>query len=105
MSPILNQVWDQLRTVYDPEIPVDLVELGLVYGCVDVPLPGGGHRVEITMTVTAPGCGMAEILRAEVGRKVSALPGVFEVAVEVVFDPPWDQSRMSEAAKLQLGLY
>jgi probable FeS assembly SUF system protein SufT len=99
----LERVWEQLRTVYDPEIPVDLVELGLVYDCTDVPLPDGTHRIEITMTVTAPGCGMGDILRQEVERKVLDVPGVAECEVDLVFEPPWDQSRMSEAARLQLG--
>jgi probable FeS assembly SUF system protein SufT len=96
-------VWDQLRTVFDPEIPVNLVDLGLIYRCEAMPLPEGGHRVEIAMSMTAPGCGMGDVLKEDVRRKVQGVPGVREVEVEVVWDPPWDASRMSDAARLQLG--
>jgi probable FeS assembly SUF system protein SufT len=98
-----ERVWEQLRTVFDPEIPVNLVDLGLIYRCEAVPLPDGGHRVEIDMSMTAPGCGMGDVLKEDVRRKVQGVPGVREVQVEVVWDPPWDASRMSDAAKLQLG--
>jgi probable FeS assembly SUF system protein SufT len=96
-------VWEQLRTVFDPEIPVNLVDLGLIYRCESAPLPQGGQRVEIAMSMTAPGCGMGDVLKEDVRRKVQGLPGVREVRVEVVWDPPWDRSRMSDAARLQLG--
>lgn len=98
-----ERVWEQLRTVFDPEIPVNLVDLGLIYACRALPLPQGGHRVEIEMSMTAPGCGMGDVLKEDVRRKVQGVPGVREVEVEVVWDPPWDPSRMSDAAKLQLG--
>ena len=98
-----ERVWEQLRTVFDPEIPVNLVDLGLIYRCQAVPLPEGGQRVEIAMSMTAPGCGMGDVLKEDVRRKVQSVPGVREVDVEVVWDPPWDASRMSEAARLQLG--
>jgi len=98
-----ERVWEQLRTVFDPEIPVNLVDLGLIYRCQAVPLPEGGHRVEIAMSMTAPGCGMGDVLKEDVRRKVQGVPGVREVQVEVVWDPPWDASRMSDAARLQLG--
>jgi len=98
-----ERVWEQLRTVFDPEIPVNLVDLGLIYRCEAVPLPDGGQRVEIAMSMTAPGCGMGDVLKEDVRRKVQSVPGVREVKVEVVWDPPWDASRMSEAARLQLG--
>ena len=98
-----ERVWEQLRTVFDPEIPVNLVDLGLIYRCQAVPLPEGGHRVEIAMSMTAPGCGMGDVLKEDVKRKVQTVPGVREVEVEVVWDPPWDASRMSDAARLQLG--
>jgi probable FeS assembly SUF system protein SufT len=98
-----ERVWEQLRTVFDPEIPVNLVDLGLIYRCQAVPLPKGGHRVEIAMSMTAPGCGMGDVLKEDVRRKVQSVPGVREVKVEVVWDPPWDASRMSDAARLQLG--
>jgi probable FeS assembly SUF system protein SufT len=98
-----ERVWEQLRTVYDPEIPVNIVELGLVYQCKATPLPEGGQRVEIQMTVTAPGCGMGPVLVEDVRSKVQGVPGVKEADVELVWDPPWDQSRMSDVARLQLG--
>ncbi|TMA36757.1 MAG: DUF59 domain-containing protein, partial [Deltaproteobacteria bacterium] len=98
-----ERVWEQLRTVFDPEIPVNLVDLGLIYRCEAVPLPDGGQRVEIAMSMTAPGCGMGDVLKEDVRRKVQSVPGVREVQVEVVWDPPWDAGRMSDAAKLQLG--
>jgi len=98
-----QRVWGQLRTVFDPEIPVNLVDLGLIYHCQAVPLPEGGHRVEIKMSMTAPGCGMGDVLKEDVRRKVQSVPGVRGVDVEVVWDPPWDASRMSDAARLQLG--
>jgi probable FeS assembly SUF system protein SufT len=97
-----QKVWDALATVYDPEIPASIVELGLVYS-VDATPVEGGHRVQVQMTLTAPGCGIGPVLVDDVRRKVLGTPGVKEVDVELVFDPPWDPSRMSEAAKLQLG--
>ncbi len=97
------RVWEQLRTVYDPEIPVNIVELGLVYQCKATPLSEGGQRVDIQMTVTAPGCGMGPVLVEDVRSKVSSVPGVKEAHVELVWDPPWDQSRMSDVARLELG--
>jgi len=98
-----EKVWEQLRTVFDPEIPVNVVELGLIYRCEAVALPEGGHRVEIDMSMTAPGCGMADVIQEDVRRKVRSAPGVREVSVRIVWDPPWDPSRMSDAARLQLG--
>ena len=100
----LEQVIDQLRTVFDPEIPVNVVDLGLVYACEAQPLAGGGHRIEIKMSMTAPGCGMGDVLRQDARTRVHQVPGVTEVDVELVWEPPWDLSRMSEAARLQLGL-
>jgi metal-sulfur cluster biosynthetic enzyme len=97
-------VWGELRSVFDPEIPVNIVDLGLIYACRITPLGDSGSRVEIKMTLTAPGCAMAGEIKAEVERKLARLPGAKEASVEVVFDPPWDKGRMSEAAKLQLGL-
>ena len=97
-------VWRTLATCYDPEIPVDIVELGLVYACELATMEDGQQRVAIRMTLTAPGCGMGDLLAEEVADKVLALPGVGEVKVDMVFDPPWDRSRMSEAAQLALGL-
>ena len=96
-------VWDQLRTIYDPEIPVNVVDLGLIYGCEIQPLPEG-NQIDIKMTMTAPGCGMADVLKADVQRRLSTLPSVSAVNVDVVFEPAWTPSRMSEGARLQLGL-
>jgi probable FeS assembly SUF system protein SufT len=98
-----QMVWDQLKTVYDPEIPVNIVDLGLVYSCETAPLEQGGNRIHIKMSMTAPGCGMGNVLKADVESKLSRLPSIKEVHVEVVFDPPWHPGLMSDAAKLQLG--
>jgi probable FeS assembly SUF system protein SufT len=98
-----QMIWDQLKTVYDPEIPVNIVDLGLVYSCVTATLEQGGNRIHIKMSMTAPGCGMGNVLKADVESRLSRLPSVKEVHVEVVFDPPWHPGLMSDAAKLQLG--
>ena len=98
-----NLVWDQLKTVYDPEIPVNIVDLGLIYSCIITPLDEGGKKIDVKMSMTAPGCGMGDVLKRDVEMKVARVPEVKEVSVEVVFDPPWNPGRMSEAAKLQLG--
>jgi len=97
--------WAQLQTCYDPEIPINIVELGLIYRCEVVPDEQGGKRVEIDMTLTAPGCGMGPILVDDVRGKVSTVPNVSSVAVELTFDPPWNSEMMSEAARLQTGMY
>lgn len=99
----VEQVWERLRTVYDPEIPADIVELGLVYGVEPEALPGGGRRVRVTMTLTAPGCGIGPVLVEDVRRQVLSVPGVDDAEVVLVFEPPWEPSRMSEAARLTLG--
>lgn len=98
-------VWDQMRTCYDPEIPINIVDLGLVYDCVTTPLPEGGHRVDIRMTLTAPGCGMGTFLVDDVRGKILQVPNISEVNVDLVFEPPWSQEMMSEAARLQTGMY
>lgn len=98
-----ESVWEQLRTVRDPEIPVNIVELGLIYS-VQTASVDGGQRVDVRMSLTAPGCSMSDVIKAEVERKLSGLPGVAQVHVEVVFDPPWNPEMMSEGAKLALGL-
>ncbi|MBI4970371.1 MAG: putative Fe-S cluster assembly protein SufT [Candidatus Omnitrophica bacterium] len=102
--PLEKLVESQLRTCYDPEIPVNILDLGLIYSQVITPLKDGGNRVEIEMTLTAPGCGMGPVLQDEVRAKVSNLPGVTETDVRLVFSPPWGPDRMSDAAKLQLGM-
>jgi probable FeS assembly SUF system protein SufT len=99
-----EQVLEKLRTCYDPEIPVNIVDLGLVYDLQILPVPGGGNRVEIKMTLTAPGCGMGPVLQQDVETKVSAIPGVKEAGVFLVWDPPWSRDMLSEAARLELGM-
>ena len=98
-----RMVWDQLKTIYDPEIPVNIVDLGLIYGCAIADGSEGGKKIDVQMSLTAPGCGMSDVLKADVEKKLARLPEVNQVKVEVVFDPPWNPGRMSEAAKLQLG--
>lgn len=97
-------VWDQLKTCYDPEIPVNIVDLGLVYDCVVEPSNEGTFKVGIKMTLTAPGCGMGPVLQQDAQNKILCLDPVDDVSVELVWDPPWNQSMLTEAAKLQLGL-
>ena len=98
-------VWEMLKTIYDPEIPVNIVELGLIYKCTLQPSESEetGHQVSIDMTLTAPGCGMGQVLVNDVERRVASLPQLRHVSVEMVFDPPWTPDRMSEAAQLELG--
>jgi probable FeS assembly SUF system protein SufT len=97
-------IWEQLKTCYDPEIPVNIADLGLIYRCEVKPLGNGERSVEIDMTLTAPGCGMGDILVADARDKVAAIPTISDVKVELVFDPPWNQTMMSEEARLQVGL-
>ncbi len=97
-----ERIWARLRTCYDPEIPINVVDLGLIYSC---EILDEGSRVEIKMTLTAPGCGMGPILAQDVQQRIESLPEVATAAVEVVFDPPWNQNMMSEAARLELGLF
>jgi probable FeS assembly SUF system protein SufT len=96
--------WEQLRTIYDPEIPINIVDLGLIYGCKISRLPDGKRYVYVEMTLTAPGCGMGEILVEDLKEKIGVIPTVGKVDVELVLDPPWTQSMMSEAAQLEAGL-
>ena len=100
----MERVLDALREVYDPEIPINIVDLGLVYRCEEHPGPLGTRRIEIDMSMTAPGCGMGDVLRGDAARTVLAVPGVDDVEVNLVWDPPWTIHRMSEAARLELGL-
>jgi FeS assembly SUF system protein len=95
------QIADVLSTIYDPEIPVNIYELGLIYDIII----DSGQRVGIRMTLTAPACPAAQYLPLEVQKQVAQIPGVRDVKVDIVWDPPWDRDRMSEAAKLQLGLF
>jgi metal-sulfur cluster biosynthetic enzyme len=97
-------VWRELRECFDPEIPVNIVDLGLIYAMRSEPLPSGGHRVEVLMTVTSPACGMSEILRNEAEARIRKLTGVAEVEVAVTFDPPWTPELMTEDARMMLNL-
>jgi len=99
-----EKVWAVLHTVFDPEIPVNIVDLGLVYR-VDVKPDGEQYAVDVDMTLTAPGCGMGPVLAGESQQRIEAIPEVSSAKVEIVFDPPWDQTMMSEVAKLQLGMF
>ena len=100
-------VWQQLRTCFDPEIPINVVDLGLVYEAALSPHPEqpGQRKVEVRMTLTAPGCGMGDILVADVRDKLEMIPTVAEADVELVFDPPWNRNMMSEAARLETGMF
>ena len=101
---IEDKIQVQLKTCFDPEIPVNIVDLGLIYNTVVIPLGMNDHRVEVVMTLTAVGCGMGPVLLGEVEEKIRKIDGVTDVKVDLVFDPPWDRDKMSDEAKLQLGL-
>ena len=103
-ADIETVIWDQLRTCYDPEIPVNIVDLGLIYRCQVRSLENGERSVDVDMTLTAPGCGMGEILVQDAQEKIAVVPTVADVRVQLVFDPPWNQSMMSDEARLQTGL-
>lgn len=103
-AAVEKMVWQQLRTCFDPEIPVNIVDLGLVYEAVVAPAQAGARRVEVKMTLTAPGCGMGEILVDDVRSRLEMIPTVAEADVELVFDPPWNQTMMSEVARLETGM-
>jgi len=97
-------VWDQLRQCYDPEIPVNIVDLGLVYDCTLIENPGGGTKVEVKMTLTAPGCGMGPAIAHDAQSKILSIDGVDEADVQLVWDPPWNQNMISEAGRMKLGM-
>ena len=97
-------VWEAMKTRYDPEIPVNIVDLGLIYSCELNDNQSGGSNVEIKMTLTAPGCGMGDMIAGEVKQKIEGIPGTADVKVELVWDPPWDRDMINESAKLQLGM-
>ena len=101
---IEHVIWEQLKTCYDPEIPVDIVNLGLVYRCEVTPLGNGQRSVSVDMTLTAPGCGMGDVLVQDAQEKIAIIPTVSDVSVELVFDPPWHVGMMSEEARLQTGM-
>ena len=97
-------IWDQLKTCYDPEIPVDIVNLGLVYSCEVKPVGNGQRSVSVDMTLTAPGCGMGEVLVEDAREKIAIIPTISDVSVELVFDPPWNVGMMTDEARLQTGM-
>lgn len=105
-ASIEDQVWLQLKSVYDPEIPVNIVDLGLVYHCEIQPdlKDNTGYHVTIEMTLTAPGCGMGPVIAHDAKQKILSIPSIKTAEIEIVFDPPWDQSKMSDVAKLELGM-
>lgn len=100
-----QMVWRQLRTCFDPEIPINIVELGLVYEANVLPADDGTRRVEVRMTLTAPACGMGDVLVDDVRSKLELIPTVTEADVELVFDPPWNRTMMSDAARLETGMF
>jgi len=99
-----DEIWEQLKTVFDPEIPVNIVDLGLVYSCESEENEDGTHQVEVKMTLTAPGCGMGPVIADDARSKIVSLPGVTDANVEIVWDPPWNQDMISEEGKMVLGL-
>ncbi|MBI4431321.1 MAG: putative Fe-S cluster assembly protein SufT [Candidatus Omnitrophica bacterium] len=103
-KPIRELVWDQLKTCYDPEIPANIVDLGLIYECRVAPAEEGKHDVNVKMTLTAPGCGMGASIAMDAKSKIESLPGVKSVNVELVWDPPWNPAMMAQSAKQKLGL-
>jgi probable FeS assembly SUF system protein SufT len=103
-APDPEAVWDQLKKVYDPEIPVNIVDLGLVYSMEVGKLPEGGYHVDVLMTLTAPGCGMGPAIAEDARSKIMVVPGVSSAAVRLVWEPPWNQSMISEEGKMRLGL-
>ena len=98
------EIWARLKTCFDPEIPVNIVDLGLVYGMTVAPLPEGGNRVDVQMTLTAQGCGMGPSIAADAKSKIQEIPGVADADVQVVWDPPWTPDKMSEQGKSVLGI-
>ena len=97
-------VWEQLRTVFDPEIPINVVDLGLVYDLSMEHLDDGSRKVYVKLTLTAPGCGMGDIMVEDARTKLEVIPTVSEAQIDLVFDPPWNQTMMSDEAKLQTGM-
>jgi len=99
-----DDIWAQLKTCYDPEIPVNIVDLGLIYSMEIKPQEGGGNLVEVKMTLTAPGCGMGPSIASDAQRKILTVPGVTDAQVDVVWDPPWSAERISQEGKQKLGM-
>jgi probable FeS assembly SUF system protein SufT len=103
-APDPEAVWTQLRQVFDPEIPVNIVDLGLIYSMDISKQDGGGYRVDVQMTLTAPGCGMGPVIAEDAKSKILLVPGVSDANVRITWDPPWNQSMISEEGKMKLGL-
>jgi probable FeS assembly SUF system protein SufT len=99
-----DDIWSQLKTCYDPEIPVNIVDLGLIYSLEIKPQEDGGNLVEVKMTLTAPGCGMGPSIASDAQRKILSIPGVTDAQVDVVWDPPWSAERISQDGKAKLGM-
>lgn len=99
-----KHMWEQMKTVFDPEIPVNVVDLGLIYDCIVEKIPDADYRAKVKMTLTAPGCGMGPVLQQDLQNKLLCIEEIDEAEVELVWEPAWNQSMMTEAAKLQLGL-
>jgi probable FeS assembly SUF system protein SufT len=99
-----KMVWEQLKQCYDPEIPVNIVDLGLVYDCTLTKKPEGGTKVDVKMTLTAPGCGMGPAIAYDAQSKILTIDGVDEADVQLVWDPPWNQNMISEAGRMKLGM-
>jgi probable FeS assembly SUF system protein SufT len=104
VSSLEERIWNELRSCFDPEIPINIVDLGLIYDCDLQPLGGGDHKAVVRFTLTAQGCGMGEFLKEDIRKKLLRIPGVTQVDVELVWDPPWNQSMISDSAKQQLGI-
>ena len=102
---VLALAWEQLRTCFDPEIPINIVDLGLIYECTVSAQPDGLRVINGRLTLTAPGCGMGDVLVQDIRQKLEIIPTVAKADVELVFDPPWNQSMMTEAARLQTGMF
>ena len=104
-NDVRELAWTQMRTCYDPEIPINIVDLGLIYECTVKPQADGTRVLDVRLTLTAPGCGMGDVLVQDIRQKLEIIPTVSAANVELVFDPPWNQSMMTEAARLQTGMF
>jgi probable FeS assembly SUF system protein SufT len=103
-APDPDAIWDQLKKVFDPEIPVNIVDLGLIYSMDVIKTPEGAYKVDVAMTLTAPGCGMGPVIAEDARSKIVLVPGVTEADVRIVWEPPWNQAMISETGKMELGL-
>jgi len=103
-APVKDALWEALKSVFDPEIPVNIVDLGLVYSLESTEREEGGHKLEMQMTLTAPGCGMGPAIAEDAKMRLESVPGVSEAVVDIVWDPPWNQDMITEEGKMVLGL-